>query len=200
MPTQRFEKLKAKKKQLILDSVQDCLEKSDINTLSVKDIADEAEISRGTFYTYFSDIKDCIFTLIVYYLNRSFDTLKLATKQNNGDFFKTIKEQYNFMMDFLSNEKCNTIIKKIGTSMDFKMAVEYFNGLNEYSDLIYSWFLNETDVGKVLKEKYKILSFMTLLTNIIVTAIIELTMNVNRKEIDRETLFKLELLSNYMKK
>ena len=199
MPTLRFEKLKAKKKQLIINSVQDCLERQDISTLSVKDIADEAEISRGTFYTYFADIKDCVFTLIVFYLNQFFEALKIATKQNNGDFFKTVDEQYKFIMDFLSNERCITIIKNIGSTMNFKMAIEYYNDLNRYSEDIYNWFLLETDIGVVLKDRYKIFSFMTLLNNIIVTSIIELSMGVNRRDIDRETGFKLELLANSVK-
>lgn len=200
MPTIRFEKLKAKKKQLVLDSVRDSLEKHDIATLSVKDIADEAEISRGTFYTYFADIKDCVLTLIVHYLNRFFEILKSATKENEGNFFKTVEEQYASIMDFLSNDKCLSFIRNIASSMDFKIVLDYFNNLNKYSESIYKWFLEETDVGQILKERYKIFSFMTLLTNIMLTAIVELSMGVSRKEIDKEIKFKLGILSSYVNK
>lgn len=200
MPTIRFEKLKAKKKQLVLDSVRDSLEKHDIATLSVKDIADEAEISRGTFYTYFADIKDCVLTLIVHYLNRFFEILKSATKENEGNFFKTVEEQYASIMDFLSNDKCISFIRNIASSMDFKIVLDYFNNLNKYSESIYKWFLEETDVGQILKERYKIFSFMTLLTNIILTAIVELSMGVARKDIDKEIKFKLGILSSYVNK
>ena len=200
MPTIRFEKLKAKKKQLVLDSVRDSLEKHDIATLSVKDIADEAEISRGTFYTYFADIKDCVLTLIVHYLNRFFEILKSATKENGGNFFKTVEEQYASIMDFLSNDKCLSFIRNIASSMDFKIVLDYFNNLNKYSESIYKWFLEETDVGQILKERYKIFSFMTLLTNIMLTAIVELSMGVSRKDIDKEIKFKLGILSSYVNK
>lgn len=200
MPTIRFEKLKAKKKQLVLDSVRDSLEKHDIATLSVKDIADEAEISRGTFYTYFADIKDCVLTLIVHYLNKFFEILKSATKENEGNFFKTVEEQYASIMDFLSNDKCISFIRNIASSMDFKIVLDYFNNLNKYSESIYKWFLEETDVGQILKERYKIFSFMTLLTNIMLTAIVELSMGVSRKEIDKEIKFKLGILSSYVNK
>ena len=200
MPTIRFEKLKAKKKQLVLDSVRDSLEKHDIATLSVKDIADEAEISRGTFYTYFADIKDCVLTLIVHYLNKFFEILKSATKENEGNFFKTVEEQYASIMDFLSNDKCLSFIRNIASSMDFKIVLDYFNNLNKYSESIYKWFLEETDVGQILKERYKIFSFMTLLTNIMLTAIVELSMGVSRKEIDKEIKFKLGILSSYVNK
>ena len=200
MPTIRFEKLKAKKKQLVLDSVRDSLEKHDIATLSVKDIADEAEISRGTFYTYFADIKDCVLTLIVHYLNKFFEILKSATKENEGNFFKTVEEQYASIMDFLSNDKCLSFIRNIASSMDFKIVLDYFNNLNKYSESIYKWFLEETDVGQILKERYKIFSFMTLLTNIMLTAIVELSMGVARKDIDKEIKFKLGILSSYVNK
>lgn len=199
MPTERFEKLKPKKKQLILDSIQDCLEKRDISSLSVKDIADEAEISRGTFYTYFSDIKDCVFTLIVFYLNKFFENLKISTKNNNGDFMKTVKEEYQFFMDFLSNDRAKIITRNLGATMNIEMAVDYYNGLNQYAGDIFNWFSSETDIGHIIKEKYKVFSLLSLLNNALLTAVIELAMGIDRKQIDRETYFKFELLANSFK-
>ena len=199
MPTERFEKLKSKKKQLILDSIQDCLEKKDINSLSVKDIADEAEISRGTFYTYFSDIKDCVFALIVFYLNKFFEALKEATKNNNGNFLNTIKEEYITIMDYLSNEKSIAITKNLGSTMNIKMAVDYYNGLNKHSSDIYNWFLNETNIGQIVKDKYKVFSLLSLLNSTLMTAVIELSMGINREQIDKETYYKLDLIENSFK-
>lgn len=199
MPTERFYKLKPKKKQLIFDSIQDCLVKKDIALISVKDIADEAEISRGTFYTYFSDIKDCIFTLIVFYLNKFFDTLKVATKNNNGDFLKTIKEEYTIIMDFLADEKSIAITKNLGSTMNIKMAVDYYYGLNQHSGDIYNWFLNETNIGHMVKEKYKVFSLLSLLNNILMTAVIELSMGIARETVDKETYYKLDLIEKSFK-
>ena len=199
MPTERFEKLKSKKKQLILDSIQDCLEKKDINSLSVKDIADEAEISRGTFYTYFSDIKDCVFALIVFYLNKFFVALKESTKNNNGNFLNTIKEEYITIMDYLSNEKSIAITKNLGSTMNIKMAVDYYNGLNKHSSDIYNWFLNETNIGQIVKDKYKVFSLLSLLNSTLMTAVIELSMGIDREQIDKETYYKLDLIENSFK-
>lgn len=200
MPTERFNKLKSRKKQMILDSIQDCLEKKDINAISVQDIANEAEMSRGTFYTYFDDIKDCVFTLIVFYLDKFFESLKVAIKKNDGDFIKTVKEEYNIFMDFLSNERTMKITKNVGAAMSVSMAVDYYNGLNRYADEIYNYFLNETDIGKKLKIKYKVFSVLSILNSVLLTAVIELSMGVDRNDIDRETNFKFDLLANSIKK
>ena len=200
MPTKRFEKLKSKKKQLILDSIKDCLEKKDISSISVKDIADEAEISRGTFYTYFTDIKDCVFTLIIFYLNQFFENLKVAANNNNGNFMKTIREEYKTFMDFLSNEKAIVITRNLGSAMNIKMAVDYYTGLNKYSNDIYNWFSKETDIGRILKEKYKVFSLLSLLNSAMMTAIIELSIGIDRKNIDKETFFKFDVLANSFKK
>ena len=114
--------------------------------------------------------------------------------------FKTVEEQYASIMDFLSNDKCISFIRNIASSMDFKIVLDYFNNLNKYSESVYKWFLEETDVGQILKERYKIFSFMTLLTNIILTAIVELSMGVARKDIDKEIKFNLGILSSYVNK
>lgn len=195
MPTPRFQKLKFKKKNLFLESVKECLSKHDISELSVSDIAEEAEISRGTFYTYFSDIKDCIFTLIVYYLNQFFESLKVATNENNGDFIKTVKEQYKSIMDYISDEKSISIIKNIGATMNFSMAIEYYRNLSNYSIDFYKWFLNETDVGKKLNDTNKVIAFFTMFNNILLTAIVELSVGMDRKKIDAQTNYKFEWLS-----
>mgnify|MGYP000403050715 CR=1 FL=1 len=55
MPTQRFLKLKEEKKQAILEAAVHEFSRVPYSSASINQIIKEADISRGSFYTYFED-------------------------------------------------------------------------------------------------------------------------------------------------
>ena len=58
MPTQRFLKLKEEKKQMILEAAAHEFSRVPYSSASINQIIKEADISRGSFYTYFEDKDD----------------------------------------------------------------------------------------------------------------------------------------------
>lgn len=194
MPTDRYRKLKSKKRKFILESIQESLEMKDVSDLSVKDIVEVAEISRGTFYTYFQDLKDAVFALLTHHLNIFFEKLKLETEENNRDLMKTLREQYVYVMDFFSDKKYFLIIKNLRKIIDASVSVEYFNDFNNYTFDVLEWFLNNTDIGEKLKDKNKAYGFFNLMSSIFVTAIFELSIGHTREDIDKETYFKFDIV------
>lgn len=58
MPTQRFLKLKEEKKQAILEAAVHEFSRVPYSSASINQIIREADISRGSFYTYFEDKDD----------------------------------------------------------------------------------------------------------------------------------------------
>ena len=58
MPTQRFLKLKEEKKQAILEAAVHEFSRVPYSSASINQIIKEADISRGSFYTYFEDKDD----------------------------------------------------------------------------------------------------------------------------------------------
>ena len=72
MPTQRFLNLKESKKNAILEAAAHEFARVPYSAASINQIIKEAEISRGSFYTYFEDKDD-----LMRYMLRGFrDTLK----------------------------------------------------------------------------------------------------------------------------
>ena len=67
MPTQRFLKLKEEKKQAILEAAVHEFSRVPYSSASINQIIKEADISRGSFYTYFEDKDD----LMRYMLRRN---------------------------------------------------------------------------------------------------------------------------------
>lgn len=60
MPTQRFFKLKEEKRQLILKAAAHEFSRVPYSAASINQIIKEADISRGSFYTYFEDKDDLL--------------------------------------------------------------------------------------------------------------------------------------------
>ena len=72
MPTQRFLNLKESKKNAILEAAANEFARVPYSAASINQIIKEAEISRGSFYTYFEDKDD-----LMHYMLRGFrDTLR----------------------------------------------------------------------------------------------------------------------------
>ena len=89
MPTQRFLNLKDSKKNAILEAAAHEFARVPYSAVSINQIIKEAEISRGSFYTYFEDKDD-----LMRYMLRGFrDTLRKKVfeflEEENGNPFHT---------------------------------------------------------------------------------------------------------------
>ena len=88
MPTQRFLNLKDSKKNAILEAAAHGFARVPYSAVSINQIIKEAEISRGSFYTYFEDKDD-----LMRYMLRGFrDTLRKKVfeflEEENGNPFR----------------------------------------------------------------------------------------------------------------
>lgn len=88
MPTQRFLNLKDSKKNAILEAAAHEFARVPYSAVSINQIIKEAEISRGSFYTYFEDKDD-----LMRYMLRGFrDTLRKKVfeflEEENGNPFR----------------------------------------------------------------------------------------------------------------
>ena len=91
MPTQRFLNLKDSKKKCDPGSCSPRIRQSSLPAVSINQIIKEAEISRGSFYTYFEDKDD-----LMRYMLRGFrDTLRKKKvfeflEEENGNPFSPV--------------------------------------------------------------------------------------------------------------
>ena len=118
MPTQRFLKLKEEKKQMILEAAAHEFSRVPYSSASINQIIKEADISRGSFYTYFEDKDD-----LMRYMLRGFrvscgKTVLDTLKSQKGDPFET------------SLELLSTVLKKDQNGMGYRM---YRNMLSDLS-------------------------------------------------------------------
>lgn len=196
MATERFEKLKSKKKKLVLDSISNCLFEKSVVELSVMDIAKEAEISRGTFYTYFSDKDDAIITLIKDKIREYIEILKGIVTNNNGDLFKSIIETFDIMksnFDEYHKKISNNILSVVNTTV----LINYIHDSMHEMEELNKWMIDNTDVGKkYFTNNQDINNLMELISFAISTAILRLSLNSTDKDIDYDFKLKIKIIKN----
>lgn len=148
MATDFFNNLKTKKKKAIIDSIETCLKIMSYDSISVEDILKSAEISRGTFYKYFTDKNDAIATFFDERMKYLLDVFKICIMECNYKLFDGVVEAYN----------CLKYMLKDSVYIVFKNSFNYFIGLftnalysnkydKEINDLL-NWLVENTIEGK----------------------------------------------------
>lgn len=95
MPTERFIRLPDEKKKVILEAAMDEFSRVPFDKVSINQIIKNAEISRGSFYTYFEDKMD-VLRYIFQDTKRQFQDFCIESlEMNRGDFWKMIVDLFH---------------------------------------------------------------------------------------------------------
>lgn len=98
MPKETFLKLSEEKKQKVLNAAKKEFARVPIEQVSIKNIVENAEIARGSFYQYFESKED----LLAYILKENADEIDTKIKnkiyETKGDVFDAYIELYDLMV------------------------------------------------------------------------------------------------------
>lgn len=86
MPTDRFARLPAEKKEIIRMAAISEFIRVPFEKVSINKIVQNADISRGSFYTYFEDKRDLLQYVFSDILMQAYDFLKKSLIQNKGNW------------------------------------------------------------------------------------------------------------------
>ena len=98
MPKETFLKLSEEKKQKVLNAAKREFARVPIEQVSIKNIVEDAEIARGSFYQYFESKED----LLAYILKENADEIDTKIKnkiyETKGNIFDVYIELYDLMV------------------------------------------------------------------------------------------------------
>ena len=161
MPTERFLKLKEEKKRRILDAAFREFSRVPFREASINRIIKDAEISRGSFYTYFEDKTDLLQILLRDGSKSLTEELSRELEASDGDYFKALDGTFfwfreklgledNMAVSFIRNTLCNEEAFRdatggfIGDTTDSQtdLMSDYLYKLNviydaDYGDILY---------------------------------------------------------------
>lgn len=92
MPSERFFKLNQEKRDRILEAAVGEFSRVPYEEVSVNQIIKNAEISRGSFYTYFEDKKDILCYIFQDEGEKMISAVRESILKNGGDLWKGLEE------------------------------------------------------------------------------------------------------------
>lgn len=113
MPKETFLKLSKEKKEKIIFSAKKEFARVPLEQVSIKNIVEDAEIARGSFYQYFEDKEDLLGFILSNHFEEMNEKIKEDLEKANGDIFKFFISIYDFMVDNCSENKDVEFYKKI---------------------------------------------------------------------------------------
>lgn len=125
MPTQRFFKLKEEKRRLILEAAAHEFSRVPYSAASINQIIKEADISRGSFYTYFEDKQDLLRWLIYAQAEQHFMNYIERLQENGGDLWDMLENVFDRGMDLMERAGLIEIFQNLIKSAKF---MEIFRG------------------------------------------------------------------------
>lgn len=125
MPTERFHRLPEEKKRKIRLAAVEEFSRVPLEKVSINKIIQAAEISRGSFYTYFEDKSDLLCYIMEDLHTTTIDSLISHLKETGGDFFQTIDQ---LMVELLSSPQVSNsdFFRHVMTGLTLSSNVEQF--------------------------------------------------------------------------
>lgn len=174
MPSKTFYNLSQEKQQKIIDASKKEFSNNLYQDVSLNQIIKNSNISRGSFYMYFTDKEDLYFYLLNEY-KANFEKVIIKTlNDNNGEIFSTFESLFTLLSNNIIKNNNSNFIKKVFLNMNYlianellrkkpnKMLEEY---LLKYINKDYLVVKNECDILNLLH--IIIMLFMDNLTKLV---------------------------------
>lgn len=201
MPTKHFEKLKTDRKNAIIKAGTREFATKEYPEVSVRNIADQAGISRGSFYLYFTDKEDCYLTVINAYKNRlEQDLLNIYIKAT--DIYDVVLQVFDYFTHLSSFE--HDLFEKISNNLSTEVQDLILEAFDKFGETINS-HLEKNLIEKGITITPEIREQLNLrreiLFSLLLSAIIEMSLGKTSLESARKSLLqKVEIVINGMSK
>ena len=154
------------KESRLLDTAYKLFTQKGIKDTSIQEIADNADVGKGTFYLYFKDKYELRDVLIYRKSNKLFND---AYKESKKKSFDTLTDQMIFIIDYVINKlnKNQVLLKFISKNLSWGVFNEtiskVYNISNEENENgIYSLFLKGIKEYNIKLEQPEVTLFMII--------------------------------------
>lgn len=149
MPTDRFNRLPDEKKMIIREAAIKEFARVPFEKASINKIIQNADISRGSFYTYFSDKQDVVSFIFEDNLEQMNEHCMNILEENGGDYFDMVRELFEYLAD--KGREAKDMMKMVRNVWSYQNSAALF-GL----DNCYDWSANGEDPERFAKVYDKI--------------------------------------------
>jgi len=125
MPTERFYRLSDEKKKLIREAAFKEFARVPIDKVSINQIIKEADISRGSFYTYFEDKWDVLRYIFEESQAEVNSRCGLYLKESDGDIWFMLNRLLNKLLEMCADQQKFAFVKNV---LSHASSEELFQG------------------------------------------------------------------------
>ena len=113
MPKETFLKLSNEKQQKVLDAAKKEFARVPIENVSIKNIVEDADIARGSFYQYFESKEDLLVYLLKKKAEQVSNKVKEKIQETDGDLFETYIFLYDMAIENFMKKEDEDLYKQI---------------------------------------------------------------------------------------
>lgn len=126
MNEQKIDRRTRKTKKILLHCLTELMSKKKINQISVKELADLADVNRSTFYLYYKDIFDMVEQIENEMFIEFIDAFKKYAKENGT--YKSSLDFYTYIFEYVKNnaEICKILL---GPDGDYSFIKKFKNAI-----------------------------------------------------------------------
>ena len=196
MPTKTFLNLPENKKNKIKEASRREFERVLLSDASINKIIKDADISRGSFYTYFKDIDDLYIYILKEYQEKFYKIVQEAVKKTKGDILESTKIIYEKILKDCINKKIElkNIFLNINCNISIRTQLEY----NEESKKKIIELTNKIDKTNLnIKTEEELLYIIDIIIGVVLHGLIEIFMDNKNEQYIKE---KLDIQMQILKK
>lgn len=190
MPKETFYKLPEEKKEKILESAKREFARVPIEEVSIKNIVENAQIARGSFYQYFESKEDLLGYIITSHFEKASKQIKEQLKAVDGDIFKFFIFLYDFMTDTCGEKEemqfYKNIFENARTSQRFVIPEKCI----KEKPLLIKEISNKIDTSNLRIESKEDLETIEKILFSVTNKAIAMTFKYESKEVAREEYLK----------
>lgn len=113
MPSERFFRLPEDKQKIIREAAVKEFARVPFEKASINQIIRNADISRGSFYTYFEDKWDVVSFILQDSYDRIQDFRLKTLKKNGGDFFDLMENLFDYVLEHLGTTEMFDMMRNV---------------------------------------------------------------------------------------
>lgn len=158
MPTERFYRLPETKREMIREAAVKEFSRVPYEKASINQIIQNADISRGSFYTYFEDKQDVVRWLFEDSCQHMKQICEEELERSRGDYFAMLGKMFEYFVKTLQSTADMLIVAKnvfsyqenakfLGMGSNFPSPERI-----EQEDGPVMWIYNQVDHGRLRKE------------------------------------------------
>ncbi len=157
MPTETFFKLPNEKKSKILQAAKKEIATAKIEEISIKNIVEEAEIARGSFYQYFTSKED----MLAYLIERQMEELKQKMEKElqkcNGEITEVFLTIYDCIIHQMVKNKDRKVYAKIFANVKAGEENYFLKPPKEEKQDFYEKYIQKENLKITSKEDFRIM-------------------------------------------